>query len=147
LRPIPRRGEEIVEKISDWKMIKRYTIAWLGLVIIGILNGTIRTYVYGPIMSELTAHQISSVTGIILIGLVTWLLSLKWKIQSERQALAVGSIWLLLTIFFEFIFGHYVVGHPWSRLLYDYNLLEGRVWSLVLIFTMIAPYLIHKMRL
>lgn len=54
-----------MEKISDWKMIKRYTIAWLGLVIIGILNGTIHTYVYGPIMSELTAHQISSVTGII----------------------------------------------------------------------------------
>ena len=127
-------------------MIKRYTVAWLGLVVIMILNGTIRNLVYGPLMSKLTAHQISSVTGILLIGLVTWLLSLKWRIQSERQALAIGSLWLVLTIVFEFIFGHYVMGHPWSRLLYDYNLLEGRVWSLVLIFTMIAPYIIYKMR-
>ena len=127
-------------------MIKRYTVAWLGIVIIMIINGSIRTFVYGPIMSELTAHQISSVTGIILIGLVTWLLSLRWKIQSEGHALAIGSIWLVLTIVFEFVFGHYVMGHPWSRLLYDYNLLEGRVWSLVLIFTMIAPYMIYKMR-
>ena len=137
---------EIMEIMSDWKMIKRYSIAWLGLVLIGILNGAIRTFVYGPIMSELAAHQISSVTGIILIGLATWLLSLKWKIQSERQAIAVGSIWLVLTIIFEFIFGHYVMGHPWSRLLYDYNLLEGRIWSLVLFFTTIAPYVIYKTR-
>ena len=137
---------ETMEIMSDWKMIKRYSIAWLGLVLIGILNGAIRTFVYGPIMSELTAHQISSVTGIILIGLATWLLSLKRKIQSERQAIAVGSIWLVLTIIFEFIFGHYVMGHPWSRLLYDYNLLEGRIWSLVLFFTTIAPYVIYKTR-
>jgi len=127
-------------------MIKRYTIAWLGLVLIMILNGTIRNLVYGPLVSELTAHQISSVTGVLLTGLFTWLLSLKWRIQSERLALAIGSIWLVLTIVFEFIFGHYVMGHPWSRLLYDYNLIEGRVWSLVLIFTMIAPYIIYKMR-
>ena len=127
-------------------MIKRYTVAWLGLVLIMILNGTIRNFVYGPLVSELTAHQISSVTGVLLTGLFTWLLSLKWRIQSERQALAIGSIWLVLTIVFEFIFGHYVMGHPWSRLLYDYNLIEGRVWSLVLIFTMIAPYIIYKMR-
>ena len=127
-------------------MIKRYTIAWLGLVLIMILNGSIRNFVYGPLVSELTAHQISSVTGVLLTGLFTWLLSLMWRIRSERQALAIGSIWLVLTIVFEFIFGHYVMGHLWSRLLYDCNLIEGRVWSLVLIFTMIAPYIIYKMR-
>lgn len=133
-------------KMSDWMTILKYTIAWLFLVIIGILNGAIRTIVYGPIMSELTAHQISSVTGMILIGLVTWLLSLKWKIPSERHALIIGSIWLVLTIVFEFVFGHYVMGHPWSRLLHDYNLLQGRLWSLVLVFSMVVPYLIYKMR-
>lgn len=133
-------------KMSDWMTILKYTIAWLFLVIIGILNGAIRTIVYGPIMSELAAHQISSVTGMILIGLVTWLLSLKWKIPSERHALIIGSIWLVLTIVFEFVFGHYVMGHPWSRLLHDYNLLQGRLWSLVLVFSMMVPYLIYKMR-
>lgn len=132
--------------MSDWMTILKYTIAWLFLVIIGILNGAIRTIVYGPIMSELAAHQISSVTGMILIGLVTWLLSLKWKIPSERHALIIGSIWLVLTIVFEFVFGHYVMGHPWSRLLHDYNLLQGRLWSLVLVFSMMVPYLIYKMR-
>jgi hypothetical protein len=29
------------------------------------------------------------------------------------------------TVAFELTFGHYVMGHPWSRLLADYNLLAG----------------------
>lgn len=41
------------------------------------------------------------------------------------KALAIGCIWLMLTPSFEFLFGHYVMGHPWSRLLYDYNLFAG----------------------
>jgi hypothetical protein len=30
---------------------------------------------------------------------------------------------------FEFLVGHYVMGHPWSRLLHDYNILAGRLWG------------------
>ena len=33
---------------------------------------------------------------------------------------------------FELGFGHWVAGHPWSRLLADYDLLAGRIWVLVL---------------
>jgi len=40
---------------------------------------------------------------------------------------------------FEFLFGHYVMGHPWSRLVQDFNLLAGRVWALVLLTTLFAP--------
>jgi len=127
-------------------MIKRYTIAWIPMVFIAIMNATIRQLWYSRFMSELRAHQVSTVTGIAFFGLYTWLLGLKWKIQSERQALAIGFIWLVLTITFEFIFGHYVMGNPWSRLLHDYNLLEGRVWSLVLISIVILPYVIYKIR-
>ena len=127
-------------------MIKRYTIAWIPMVFIAIMNATIRQLGYSRFMSELRAHQVSTVTGIAFFGLYTWLLGLKWKIQSERQALAIGFIWLVLTIAFEFIFGHYVMGNPWSRLLRDYNLIEGRVWSLVLISIVVLPYVIYKIR-
>ena len=57
-----------------------------------------------------------------------------------------GLIWLALTVVFEFLFGHYVVGHPWSRLLHDYNILQGRVWALVLIWTAVVPYVIYRLR-
>lgn len=127
-------------------MILRYTIAWIGLAIIGIINGVIREVGYGKFLGELLAHQVSSVTGIILFGLFTWCLTLRWRMQSSGQAFTIGIIWLALTIAFEFLFGHYVMKHPWSRLFHDYNILEGRVWILVLVWITIAPYGICRLR-
>jgi hypothetical protein len=34
--------------------------------------------------------------------------------------------------------------HPWTRLLHDYNILEGRVWVLVLVWITIAPYIFSR---
>ena len=128
-------------------MIWKYTLAWLVMPFIGIINGTIREFVYQKYLGELSAHQVSTVTGILLFGLFVWLISTRWRIQSAGQAVIIGGIWLGLTGAFEFLFGHYVMKHPWSRLLYDYNLLEGRLWVLVLVFITIAPCLVYRVRL
>jgi hypothetical protein len=127
-------------------MILRYTLLWIPGVVIAIVNAVIREEVYGPLMSELRAHQVSTFTGIVLFGCYLWLLGLKWPIESPRQAITIGLIWLALTVAFEFLFGHYVMGHPWSRLLHDYNLLQGRLWALFLIWITIAPYVIYRLR-
>ena len=49
-------------------MIVRYVIAWLPMVVIGIINGVIREQWYGNHLSELRAHQVSTVTGAVLFG-------------------------------------------------------------------------------
>jgi hypothetical protein len=116
------------------------------MVFVGIINGMIRQFGYARTFSELTAHQISSVTGIILFGVYIWLVNLRWPFDSGTQAAGVGGIWLVLTIAFEFLFGHYVAGHTWSRLLHDYNIVEGRLWGLVLLTIASAPYLFYKLR-
>jgi hypothetical protein len=126
-------------------MIVKYAVAWLLMPIIGIINGTIRQYAYSNALGELRVHQVSTVTGIFLFGLYIWALTLLWKIRSSAEAIAIGLIWLTLTIAFEFLFGHYVMKHPWSRLLHDYNLFEGRLWVLVLLWVTLAPYVFHKL--
>ena len=125
--------------------IVKYAVAWLLMPIIGIINGTIRQYAYSNALGELRAHQVSTVTGIFLFGLYIWALTLFWKIRSSAEAIAIGLIWLTLTIAFEFLFGHYVMKHSWSRLLHDYNLFEGRLWVLVLLWVTLAPYVFHKL--
>jgi hypothetical protein len=127
-------------------MIIRYSIAWTPLVFIAILNGAIREYVYGPHVTELHAHQISTFTGIILSGFYVWALSYFWPLNSDSEAVIVGLFWFGLTIAFEFLFGHYVAGHSWERLLYDYNLLAGRLWLIFLIWIATAPYLFYHLR-
>ncbi|MGB2982028.1 MAG: hypothetical protein WBC77_12360 [Candidatus Zixiibacteriota bacterium] len=126
-------------------MIVKYAVAWLLMPIIGIINGTIRQYSYSNALGELRAHQVSTVTGIFLFGLYIWALTLLWKIRSSAEAIAIGLVWLTLTVAFEFLFGHYVMKHPWSRLLHDYNIFEGRLWVLVLLWVTLAPYVFHKL--
>ena len=123
-----------------------HSLAWIGLVILAILNGTLRVAGYSPYMSELCAHQLSTAIGICLFGLYFWLLSRRFPLASAGQALAVGTTWVILAICFEFLFGHYVMEHSWSKLFADYNFLKGRLWVLVLIWTFIGPYVFYKIK-
>ncbi len=118
----------------------RYVSAWVPMVVIAVANGAVREAWYGKRLSEPRAHQISTASGLLLFGAYIWFIIRFWPPESSKDALGVGLIWLVLTVAFEFLFGHYVARHSWSRLLYDYNLLAGRVWVLVLIWIAIAPY-------
>ena len=123
-----------------------YAVSWIGMVIIAILNGTVREKIYGPVMRELSAHQLSTFIGLILLGIYIWILTGIYRIESSNQALVIGGMWFIMTILFEFVFGHFIVKHPWSKLFHDYNLLKGRVWLLVPIWTAIAPYVFYRYR-
>ena len=125
-------------------VVLKYSIVWLVLAAVAIANGMIRQSTYGKYVSELSAHQISTVTAILATGAVVWFISRIWPIESAAQAWSIGLIWFLATILFEFGFGHYVAGHPWHRLLADYNVLNGRVWALFLVWIMIMPWVIFR---
>jgi len=61
---------------------------------------------------------------------------------SKKELISIGFLWLLLTISFEFIFGHFVMGHTWEKLFADYNILNGKIWILVLFTTFLAPVIV-----
>ena len=125
-------------------MIHKYIFSWFGLLIIAMINGAFRDLAYKPFLGELLSHQVSVGIGISLFGLFIWYLSNRWPLSSSNQAWAIGFIWLSMTVAFEFLFFHYARGVPWSVLLHDYNILEGRVWVLVLVWVTIAPWLIWR---
>ena len=118
-----------------------YVLSWFGMAVVAVLNGALREKTYGARIKELTAHQISTLTGVSLLGGYIWLLSIFRPIASPTEALSIGGIWFGMTIAFEFLFGHYVMKHPWKRLFYDYNIFEGRVWVFVLVWTAVSPYI------
>ena len=125
-------------------VVLKYTSVWLVLAVVAIANGALRQGTYGKHLPELQAHQISTVTAILATGVVVWVINRIWPIGSAAQAWAIGLIWLLATVAFEFGFGHYVAGHSWQRLLADYNVLDGRVWSLFLVWILIMPWVIFR---
>jgi hypothetical protein len=127
-------------------VILKYSVAWIPMVFIAILNGIFRESVFAKAVPELRAHQLSCLTGVLLFFGYTWVISLIWPLQSAKQAMSVGFLWLILTIAFEFTFGHYVVQHSWERLFQDYNILAGRLWVFVLLAVAFLPLIVFKIR-
>lgn len=84
----------------------------------------------------------SNVQRAILIVLLTvymWMLERRWLIPTRRTAFKIGAYWVVLTIVFEFGFGHYVDGKSWTELLHNYNIADGQAWVLVLVWMAVAP--------
>lgn len=115
---------------------------WGLLVVFAILNAILRQSVLIPWLGETGGRAMSSVTLSAVILLMAYAF-LSWSDieRSKADYWIMGTIWLVLTIVFEFGFGHFVMGHSWDTLLRDYNIFEGRIWILVLVATLLAPYL------
>jgi hypothetical protein len=116
------------------------------MVFIAIANGAARDLGYGREMGALAAHQISTLTALVLFSLYIWLILRRFPPRSTAQAMGIGALWLGLTLSFEFLFGHYVAGLPWGRLVSDYNILAGRLWVLIPIWLALAPLVYLRLR-
>ena len=130
---------------SSGTQVRPWLLAWLGLPVLGIANGALRDATYKQATGELAAHQLSTAT---LLGLMTayiWTLQRRWPISTSREAFTIGGSWALLTVLFEFGFGHYVTGDSWAALLGAYNLAEGRVWATVPVWTAVGPEFIRRL--
>lgn len=127
---------------GTWK----YLAAWLVMLLVSIANGAARDFTYGKYMSELAAHQFSTVTSILALGAVIWLFVRFYPPSSARHAIAIGLAWAALTVAFEFLFFHFVGAHSWSALFANYNIFEGRVWVVVLLWIAAAPYVFFHFR-
>jgi len=121
-----------------------YILAWFPVIILAILNAAIREGIYQKRFDELLSHQLSSVTFILVLFIYFMLMLRSFPLENIDHAIYIGVIWLFMTVCFEFLFGHYVMGHTWDHLLQDYNLINGRIWGLVLVFIAAGPYLLQK---
>jgi hypothetical protein len=127
-------------------LLLRASLAWLVLLAAMMGNGTLRVLVLQPAMGEAQARQAACLTGIALVLTVATLLRGWLGATGGSAQLAVGVCWLLLTVAFEFLFGHYVGGVSWEALWADYDLLRGRLWPLVLLVVLAAPWLTSLLR-
>jgi hypothetical protein len=117
------------------------SVAWLLLFVIMFANGTMRVLVFQPALGEHLARQVASLSGVALVLLVSWVFVRSAPSATPAQLWWVGVAWLCATVAFEFSFGRFVSGLSWQALLADYNLLRGRLWSLILISVCLGPWL------
>lgn len=121
----------------------KYFIAWFPMLLIAVINGSFRDLWYKKYLGELRAHQLSTLTLFIFFTVYIRFVIKKYPPASSAIAMALGLYWMLLTLAFEFGFGR-MRGNSWEKLLADYNIAAGRIWVLIPLFLLIAPYIIYR---
>jgi hypothetical protein len=110
------------------------------MIAIAFANATIRELIFIRQFNTLRAHQLSTITLIILCSIYIYFVFPYLRIYSGRQALLIGLLWVILTTLFEFGLGR-ITKKPWSELLEQYDLSAGQIWPIFLLALLILPYL------
>ena len=115
------------------------------MIVIAFANATFRQLIFVKYTNELRAHQLSTLTLIILCSVYVWMIFRHLNIPNVQQAFIAGGLWVLLTVLFEFALG-LLTGKPISFLLRDYNLVAGRIWLFFLLWLLLLPYINFMIR-
>ena len=127
------------------RVLRAWLVAWLGGSVLGVINGVAREVLYKDRVGDQAANYISTGTLLALLAFYLWLLQRRWPIRSRGTAYGIGTSWVVLTIMFEFGFGHYVDGKSWGNLLHNYNVADGEIWVLVLLWMAVAPAALRRL--
>ena len=124
----------------------RSLLAWLVILGLAIANGVLREEFLIPALGKPVGLILSGVLLSLLIVLVAYGLVRYSRDLTASKGLMIGVLWLILTLAFEFSFGRYVQHKSWAELLDAYAFKEGNIWPVVLVVTLLAPYLAFRFR-
>lgn len=123
----------------------RALVIWACILVLAVANGALRESVLIPWFGTPVALVLSGLLLSALIIGVTYV-ALPWlRISHSGQLWIVGLGWLALTLVFEFSFGFWQ-GKSWPELLDAYTFEGGNIWPVVLVTTLLSPYIAAKLR-
>ena len=125
--------------------LKAFTL-WLAILVLAVLNGTLREAALIPALGSAAGLVASGAILSACILLVAWAGAPWYGVMTPRGWWLIGALWLILTLLFEFGFGRLAQHKTWAELLEAYTFKGGNIWPLVLAVTMIAPWCAAKSR-
>lgn len=127
-------------------MFGRAVAVWLLIVAAETAHGVARTILLQPWLGDFRARQVAVLTGSAIILAIAFA-TIEWiGARSSSQLRSVGLLWVGLMAAFEVALGRFVFGYSWSRIGSDYNLAEGGLLALGMLFLALAPTLAAKLR-
>jgi hypothetical protein len=126
-------------------LARRAVLTWMLIILAETVHGTLRELFIAPSLGDLRARQFGVLVGCGLTLGVAWFL-IRWI--GERRAaplLAIGAVWVLLTLVFEFCLGR-ALGASWDRILSDYDPSRGGFMLFGLAFMLVTPWLAARAR-
>ena len=121
-------------------------VVWFVMALFAILNGILRENLLIPSLGETIAQPLSGILLSILIFILTYLFFPFFAKHKSLTYLLIGVQWISMTLAFEFLFGHYVLGKSWLQILEVFNIFTGNLFTLALLVTLFAPLLVSQQR-
>lgn len=118
---------------------------WILIVIAESIHGTIRQLFIAPMIGDMLSRQVGVFVGSAIILLISWLFARWLGAKTLKNQLQVGALWVVLIVVFEVSLGT-ALGYTRERILSDYNLAQGGLMGLGLLFMLLAPALGAKLR-
>ena len=122
-------------------ILLRATGIWLLIVVAAIVNGVLREKLIAAIVGIEMAIPISGIILSAIIMLFSLILVSLIGPRGAKTYLFIGLYWVFLTLSFEFLFGHYVVGKSWAEIMQVFNIQKGDFFIVVLFVTAFSPWL------
>ena len=126
--------------------ILKALVLWLAILALAIANGLLREKILIPRLGSTTGLVSSGILLSAGILLVAWAGAPWYGSLTSWQWMLVGAFWLGLTLMFEFGFGRLVQHKTWGEMLEAYTFKDGNIWPLVLLVTLVAPWLVAKIK-
>lgn len=127
---------------------KKAILFWFTLLIMAFINAIIRETTYKPLLTPLIgiwAHQISSLTGIILFFIVIYFfLKKNFTFYTRKDLIGVGLLWITMTVTFECFMNLFVRKLTFQQVLETYYFWKGDTWIFVLLSLLVSPLIIYK---
>ena len=121
-------------------------LIWLGIAILAIINGVVRDNVVAPMYGREIALPLSGISLAIVVFFITYFtIGFLGKV-TRSVCIGTGVQWVMMTLAFEFLFGHYVAGKSWATLMQTFNVASGDLFVVVLLVSLVAPCIAARLR-
>jgi hypothetical protein len=113
---------------------------WVGFFVLAVLNGLLRDSFYVPQWGNMVGRIAGTLILLAAMLVVIYLFLRRNAARLTRTRLvALGLLWLALSLFFEFAVSHWVMEEPWDAILAHYSVMEGRFHVLVRLVELAGP--------
>jgi len=121
-------------------------LVWVIIAIFAIVNGVFRENILAPVLGKTLALPISGLSLSIIIFVVTSLAFSLINGNDKLTYILIGLQWVFLTLMFELVFGHFVVGKSWAGIFAVFNIVKGDLFLVVLATSLVSPLLVAMIK-
>ena len=127
-------------------IVTKATGIWLVIILAAIANGAFRDNILAPELGAVTALPVSGILLSLVIVALSWLSVPLLGRHDTLTWLAVGLLWVILTLTFEFSFGYFIAGLSLQEIIQVFDLSSGNLFLLALLTAGLSPRFAAQLR-